>query len=289
MNEKQPNRTKKGITFHRTFRLKRAAITQLLEVALEYKLAGDNECPSPKNFREKTQLGTIYIEAMPRYAQITGLLDDDNCLTPFGEVVAQNDMLQERKETQWLMHYHMCSPSSSSPDFWRETVLSYFLSGNAFTRETIEDFLSSFVEKTEGRSLSTRDAKTTARIFLDTYIDREDSLGSLGILEEINKNEYVVQSPEPPPLWAFAYALIDYWKTTYGEDRLTVNLDELTARGGLGSIFLMGGGRMNSYLQRLQRKGVVDIFIVSPPYQVVLQETDEQTILEQLYDEDDYF
>ena len=68
-----------------------------------------------------------------------------------------------------------------------------------------------------------------------------------------------------------------------------MNLDDLTARGGLGSIFLMGSGRMNSYLQRLQRKGVVDIFIVSPPYQVVLQETDEQGILERLYDQDDYF
>jgi len=285
MNTKQPSQ--KGITFHRTFRLKRAAITQLLEVALEYRLVGE-ECPSPKAFREKTQLGTIYIEAMPRYAQITGLLDDDNCLTPFGEAVARNELLQERKETQWLMHYHMCSPSSSSPDFWKETVLTYFLSGNTFTRATIEDFLSTFVEKTEGRTLSARDTKTTARIFLDTYTN-EDSLGSLGILEQLDKNEYVVQSPEPPPLWAFAYALIDYWKTTYGEDRLTVNLDELTARGGLGSIFLIGGGRMNSYLQRLQRKGIVDIFIVSPPYQVVLQETDEQAILEQLYDEDDYF
>lgn len=289
MNPKEPVRTKKGVTFHRTFRLKRAAIAQILEVALEYAMTEDDDCPSPKNFREKTQLGTIYIEAMPRYAQITGLLDNNNCLTLFGEVVAQNDLLQQRKETQWLMHYHMCSPFSSSPDFWREVVISYFLSGNIFTREMIEGFLSTFVEKAEGRRLTTRDAKTTARIFLDTYVDEEESLGSLGILKEIEKNTYLVQNPEPLPLWAFAYALVDYWKTTYGEDRLTVNLDDLTARGGLGSIFLMGSGRMNSYLQRLQRQGIVDIFIVSPPYQVVLQETDEQAILERLYDEDDYF
>ena len=275
-----------GITFHRTFRLNRVAIAQLLRVAVTYRGGKQNSCPTRKVFREKTQLGSIYIEAMPRYARVSGLLDDRNCLTPFGAAVARSDLLQENKQTQWLMHYHLSSSSGGGPSFWRATVSAFFLSGNTFSRKDVEDHLYAFVEENEKRILSPRDAKTTSRVFLDTYT-KEDSLGKLGVLKKISDDEYLVQHPDLPSIWAFAYALIHYWKATFGERRLTVNLDELTARGGLGSIFLIGKGRMNVLLQRLQRNGVVDIFNVSPPYQVVLQQTDEQAILERLYEEDE--
>lgn len=102
---------------------------------------------------------------------------------------------------------------------------------------------------------------------------------------------YLVQEPDPPSVWAFGLALLDYWRATYGEGRLTINLDDLSAPGALGDIFLIGGGRINRYLQQLADEGYVEVYRLAPPYQVVLRQTDPAPLLEKLYalDADDDF
>lgn len=275
--------------FHESFSLSRSQISEVLSVIQGVHSGRLQPEDSFKNtLREHTALGTRQVISAPRYAFGTGLVESSYELTSFGSAAVHNDSLLERLATQWLMHYFLSTINGVGPIFWHNLVAKYFLSGTIFSRdEIIEDIGEIFIGN-EGRNLAEDSSKTTASIFVNCY-KNEDALGNLGILRSENGLSDRVQSPEPPPLWAFAYALVHYWKSVFGESRLTVNLDDLTARGGLGSIFLMGGGRMGSYLQRLQRHGVVDIFMVSPPYQVVLRETDEQAILERLYDDDDDF
>lgn len=76
------------MTFHRSFTLVRPAISQILQVVSETQpskpTAGElTKCCSQAEFRKKTSLGSIYIEAMPRYARGAGLLTDGNCLSTF--------------------------------------------------------------------------------------------------------------------------------------------------------------------------------------------------------------
>ncbi len=93
-----------------------------------------------------------------------------------------------------------------------------------------------------------------------------------------------VQEPEAPPIWAFGYALLDYWHAQFGDDLLTVNLDALSGARGLTSLFLCGAGRLNLLLRAMQREGYVDIYRVAPPYQAVLLRPDREPILRKLYE-----
>lgn len=101
-----------------------------------------------------------------------------------------------------------------------------------------------------------------------------------------NKKLYSVEEPEPPPVWAFAVALLDYCQYQF-PGQVTINLDALYAEGGLTSIFMVGAGRINRYLRILQQAGLVDVFRVAPPYQVVLLNPDPSFALARLYTSDD--
>lgn len=102
-----------------------------------------------------------------------------------------------------------------------------------------------------------------------------------------DKGRYLVLDPIPPSVWVFGLALLDFWRARYGFDRLTINLDDLSAPGGLRDIFLISGGRINQYLRRLQEEGYVEVYRLAPPYQVVLRRHDEAPLLEKLYAVDD--
>ena len=78
-----------GLTFHRTFSLVRPAISQIIRLAASAAQGNHEESILTKEkIRAETNLGTIYAEAMPRYARGTGLLDERNRLTSFGRSVA---------------------------------------------------------------------------------------------------------------------------------------------------------------------------------------------------------
>ena len=74
-----------SLTFHRTFSLSRDSMAKVLRLA-----------QSQPGFRledlgRNTDLGTIYLEAMPRYAFRSGLLDRRNHLTAFGRYAVHSD------------------------------------------------------------------------------------------------------------------------------------------------------------------------------------------------------
>lgn len=271
-----------GATFHRTFALVRPGIIQVLDLAANSS-TGNSRCLDRETIRELSNLGTIYVEAMPRYGYGTGLLDNQNCLTDFGVYAQRYDRLLDASATQWLMHYFLSAPHGPGPAFWHELVVTRFRTGDEFTTDEIATQIGEFVAASEGRQLAERSARSTATVFLGTYT-KEEGLGRLGILETIGANRFRVQEPDAPPPWAFGYALLDYWHAQFGDDLLTVNLDTLSGERGLTSIFLCGAGRLNLLLRAMQREGYVDIYRVAPPYQAVLLRQDSEPILRKLYE-----
>jgi hypothetical protein len=271
-----------GVTFHRTFSLIRPALTQVLQLATRTgELNGGNEGIERKLIRELTNLGTIYVEAMPRYCYGSGLLNQQYALTDFGNCVVQHDSMLEQEGTQWLMHYHLSAPQGPGPAFWHELVITRFRSGERFTGVEIADQIGAFVQTTTGKAIAPRSVRSTATVFLGTY-HKLDGLGKLGILKEETKDSYRVLTPSSPPLWALAYALMDYWNAHYGQ-RLTINLSDLSTERGFASPFLLGEEQLLKALNELQTEGIVELYRVAQPYQVVLLQTNPAYALQRMY------
>lgn len=271
-------------TFHRTFWLSRELL-RLLLATVEREGAtweATGKRPTQKMVYQSSGLGTVQAEAMPRYALACGLLDERLRFTALGDTVFKQDPLLATATTQWLLHYHISTKHGLGPFFWSQLVTDLFRVDSEFDAPQVSQIISRVVAESEGRKLKERDARATATIFLNTYTS-PDALGALGILKALGQDRYRVLDPVPPSPWVFALALLDYWRATYGENRLTINLDDLSAPDALGDIFLIGRERINRYLARLQDEGLVEVYRYAPPYQVILRHSDPAPLLEKLY------
>lgn len=274
---------KLGTTFHRSFRLKRSALIQVLALASKMDAARqDVQCLDREIIRQSTNLGTVYVEAVPRYGVGCGLLDQGYCLTRFGHATVVNDPLLVHSDTLWLMHYFLSTRYGPGPMFWHDLVASRFRTGEEFSASDISAQIINSHKRVTGKPLTSNSASTSTTVFLGTYCE-DDGFGRLGILQCNDHHEYRVLQPEPPSSWALGYALLDFWQAQFG-DRLTVNLDSLYGSGGLSEIFLIGAGRFNMLLYDLQAEGYIDVFRVAPPYQIVLLRQDGESLLRKIYE-----
>jgi len=253
---------------------------QVLELA-EQVSREEGKTLDNNTIRERSALGSVYVESMPRYATGAGLLDFARQLTDFGRYALAHDRMLEQHGTQWLMHYHLSAPQGPGPAFWHDLVANYFYVGREFTADQVARHIADFIEQTEGRTLVERTVRSAATVFLGTYT-KPDALGKLGILATLDGKTYRVMEPATPPIWAVACALLDHWAAHY-EGRLTVSLDTLTAPGGFTSLFLMGRQGFNDVLRALQAERYVEVYRVAPPEQVVLLRQEQEPLLQRLY------
>ncbi|NPV84910.1 MAG: DUF4007 family protein [Anaerolineae bacterium] len=263
-----------SLTFHRTFSLSRTSISKVLS------LAKNKPGFKTSELQLYTDLGTIYQEAMPRYASRAGLLEEKkNVLTPFGKTVAEHDPSLEKLDTQWLLHYHLAAPHGVTA-FWHFLVRKRFLSGNIFTASDLVDDLKHFLLEHTGKTPAQDSIRSTAAIFSGTYL-KSDGLGRLELLEQMQERTYRVGYPNPPSAQVIGYALTDYWKAHY-DGRLTINLDDLT-HGDFAAIFLLGEESLTQILLQLKQEGMLDLYRISHPYQVVLLQPEPELALQRLY------
>jgi len=279
MNSGKDQEKKLGITFHRTFSLVRSSVAKVVEM----RGCQDSKF-SRSSIREDTHLGSIYVEAMPRYAIGMGLLDSDKKLSNFGRFASISDPHLEQLGTQWLMHYYMSASHGPGPAFWNQLVTTRFRSGEEFSTQDIAEQIAEFYQTIEGKPLAERSARVTATIFLGTYT-KSDGLGRLELLQETSKDNYLVAEPQSPPVWAVGCALLDFWLAHY-PNQVTANLNDLLAENGLTKLFLISRARLNALLERLQQEGFIDVYRLSPPYQVVLLNKNMEAYLEKLYGSD---
>jgi len=269
--------------FHESFSLSRPSLTQVLRAV--------NSAPVNVDFKSKTKreayfdehmtLGANYVISMPNYCRGSGLLDFEYRLSLIGKRILISDPLLEQTSTQWLMHYHLSAPLGPGPAFWHELVKTRFRSGDEFSAQEIADQIGEFFEREEGKPLAARSARSTATIFLGTYT-RTDGLGNLGLLEAVSADRYRVLDPEPPATWVTAFALLHWWESLYKE-QVTLNLNELYGDQGITQLLMIGKGRLNNSLEEMQQEGILELFRIAPPYQVVLLHRDEDLILRKLY------
>ena len=172
-----------GLTFHRTFSLIRPALTQILEIVNKHGGLVDETGKIQKDIvRDVTNLGTIYAAAMPRYCFGAGSLNSQYLFTDFGRTAFENDRLLDTDRTQWLIHYHLSAPNGPGPLFWHELVVSRFRRGDKFRLSDLAEQISKIYERTEGKKLQERSARSTASIFLGTYT-KDDGLGKLNSIK----------------------------------------------------------------------------------------------------------
>jgi hypothetical protein len=268
-----------GFTFHRTFSLIRSAVSQVLRAAQQAEGNGLAKLDG-KGITDLTSLGSIYIEAMPRYGKGSGLLNDKNFLTGFGKIVVSNDLHMDQVSTQWLVHYHMSAPHGPGPIFWNQVISKFFYPGNLFSGEDVADFIGNFYFDAKNKVLSTKAVKSSATIFLGTYT-KPEGLGKLKLLEITDSGRYRVQSPVIPTAWVIGYALLDFWKAQY-PDRIGVSLDVLM-NSGFPQLFLMAKSDLDEVLRIMQENQYVDVHRTAPPFQVMLLRQDQESILEKIY------
>jgi len=273
-----------NVAFHDSFPLSRLMIAQVLKEFANVPHTVDlSSGPKRKALlRQTTQLGTRQVLPLSDYAFGGGLLDGRYHLSRFGHQVLARDPLLEIDANQWLVHYHLSAPHGPGHLFWHRLVKRFFRIGDEFGPDEVMAEISSVMQELKGKEIATSTIESTKTAFLSSYLN-PDGLARLGILQPNDQNRYLVQEPDPPSVWAFGLALLDYWRATYGAERLTINLDDLSAPGALGDIFLIGGGRINRYLQQLADEGYVEVYRLAPPYQVVLRQTDPAPLLEKLY------
>lgn len=281
-----PQRTRLGASFHRTFSLRRNQLHDVLRIAYEADFQNETGDWSREDLRETSSIGTRQAESAPRYAYGAGMLDEKNKLTAFGKQAYENDPMLEKLSTIWLIHYFLSAPDGFGPSYWHNIVATRFRTSDTITKESLAEQIADHIRHTEERELASRYAQSFANVFLNTYSE-PDGLARLGILREVeNDKVYLVEEPDPPPVWVFAVALLDFWQYQF-PNRVAVNLDDLYVEGGLTSIFMIGEGRINRYLLTLQQEGIVDVFRVAPPYTVVLLNPDPTFALDRLYTTDD--
>ena len=272
-----------GPTFHRTFALVKPAVSQVLEIAADVQDEGEQlKGNAFEILRERGSLGKIYVEAMPRYAVGSGLLDRKSFrLTSLGKFVFEHDPDLNNPSTLWLMHYHLSAPAGPGPAFWHYLVSRQLQPGAGLDRSSLIEAVRQWVLETEGKALVDRSARTLVTVFGGSYT-KSDALGRLGILEDTDEG-YRVLEPDPPNEWVIGYALAHYWESVWSQYR-QVALAELSEFGGFSSLFFLGTYQLNTRLRELQSRGLLELVQIAPPHQILRLWESSQDFLEHIYD-----
>lgn len=236
-----------SLSFSRGFALYRSGV----QVVLASALAGQEI--TKDELLENTTLGTVQAEAMPRYAERCGLLDENKAPTLFGELASQHDESLALHSTQWLMHYYLSAPHRFAPNYWHQLAAHFDCVGEVFSTGKAQKSVGSFALEIAGKEPSERTTKTAASAFISTY-SREDALGQLGFLESQDQSsgQYLIAEPHPIGAGAFACVLVDYWDANWGA-RGDILLSELAPLARL----LRAQGTLGSLLKTLEKAGLI--------------------------------
>ena len=269
-----------GPSFHRTFPFNRSAVSALLSLAVRYE--GKPGVRITKDvIKKETLLGIQYVEAMPRYAQAGGLLDSENRLTPLGRRVAAHDVSLERRETLWMIHYHLARSDGLAPRFWGYLFEEIVHPGDSLERSRVASFIREVSQSQQAVPISDETAAAAATVFLKTYSSGE-SLGGLSILQDDGSGCYSVLETESPTSIVFALVVADYWAKSLRETT-SAFIDEFNKAGGPAQVLLMGRGQVNHAMRELSRMGIATVQLTQPPYQFSPLWKNQDELLDQIY------
>jgi len=268
---------KLSVSFHRTFPLNRESVRIILELAI--KCSDSGQLLTNKIISEETSLGSVYVEAMPKYTFGSGLITSNRKPTQFGQCVHEYDSGLIHPMTHWLMHYYLSSRNSPGPEFWYLLVQEFFVPDRTFSDDDVLNYLCAKIPNLKKDTLS--EAKT---VFLNTYL-QTDGFGYLNLLNKDGGN-YLVNYPEPASIWVMGVALLEYWQACFPGQRM-INLHDIIGESEFARIFMVGTRSINRMLAALQEIRYIDLFTTAPPYGVALLRNDLSPLLERMYTSDE--
>ncbi len=266
-----------GTAFHQTFKLERPRLIEVLRYVQSTPNPSDTSSGFVEELGKHTSLGSNMCKSFPQYGIGSGLLERDtiagrqwSSLTPFGEAAMTHDPAFQAVPTQWLMHHHLSGENGPGPLFWHIFFSGHFKPSIRFSKDFAEDAVKEAGAR-EGKSeISSKTIGSTVTAFLGSYLPG-GGLDRLGLIHRVVDDEKRFEGaffPEPLPCAAFGYVLVDHWSRVWG-DKVTVNLDALLVPQGLATILMLTHQTVETYLTQLRRDGLIDLFRVAPPYQVV--------------------
>lgn len=260
-----------GLSFHRGFPFSRTGVVSILKA-----FAAGN------NIQEHTDLGSVQLEAMPRYCERAGMITTDKKATEFGEFILEQDTNLTRLESLWLTHYFLSAPYRNAPNFWSYIISNYFILGKPLNKNVITSAVAEFALKTANATFSERTLESVSTAVLGTY-SKPENLEKLGLLKNQSANQYTVTQPQPIPLLAFACMLADYWQAHHPNDE-TVFLTDLL-RSELGRVLLLSEAQFKAFLSALSAPSValVQRQERTPPYTITRRWQSVGEVWERLY------
>ena len=241
------------VCFSQTFPLRRNILSKAL--CEFYK--------NPKMNKDKQILaigrGIQEVEAYTRWLSIMGLRDSKKReLTVLGKIITEADPRLIDDGTKWIMHYQLCSDSSSKgAEVWFYFINSFLPEHSTFSRADLKRTLEidSGIITTNKRGIA-----VDSSLVIDCYTS-EEALGGLKIIQSIderNQSYRSVFTSNISPL-IVAYALFNQRLQDYPE-ATSISINEaLSKKGNIGRIFVLTNRKLTDILAILQAKGYINI------------------------------
>lgn len=241
---------KLSFTFHRTFKFNRVQISYILKLIHE----NDNLKITKNTLLKELKIGTIYAEAYPRYAIAAGLLHPiSKTLTPLGQYVVQNDPLLNKLSTLWLLHYHISNSKGIGPQFWNFLVNKFFIPNKFVLRENFYDELFNFNLSFHNEIFTTRTIKTSASVFLNSYLN-DEGFGKLNIFKKIDNTKLFTNVSSFSNDLVLGYAIIDFFQLDKNNGE--IYLAEILS-SELKSIFLLSENIFMELIDNLMMRNLI--------------------------------
>ncbi|MFC1533226.1 DUF4007 family protein [Thermodesulfobacteriota bacterium] len=200
-------------------------------------------------------------------------------LTPFGKIVAEQDIYFDNIATLWLLHYVI----SSEPKWvvWNRLVNKAFpeneLISTEVTKPYFEDLRGSFSEQAVTKKLP----KEILSVF-DAYSEQKFSL--LHLLEKVSTGKYARKKFEQIEPLPFLYCLIYFRDSVYPNSTALVIKDIVSAENSPGKILFLEDYEANNLLSSLHDLSLIRIETVGDLEQIrFIGDLSKESVLNRIY------
>ena len=242
--------------FHRTFKPERQYITALLRFAAS-DAEGDYQAIGAAT-GIPTGVSTGKVPAIFDYCRAMGLVVSAGSergsikrpvLTPFGRIVLLEDPFLKCEVSQWIAHFHLCSPLSGA-DVWYQAFFAGLPAlGMRFERESLESHLS-LIYGTERSGL--------VGPLIGMYED-DAAFRICGALNESSGSVTRKPAPLSDELGCGYGAWILQLMATHFPASSQISVTDLDAQAGCRSIPGWDIGSHQRVLELIERKGMITV------------------------------
>ena len=256
------------ISGHETFVLRRLWLPKTVRFIEEEKKCGRSPSFVGEEAMVKMGLGKNMLSSSRFWAAACGIITKKGTdITPLGVFLFDpetgKDKHCEKKNTQWLIHWNLCSDPQRLTIFW---FLFNHVNQVIISKDSLIESFVQFLQKEYAHKFSLnsvhRDAEIVLRSYLPTLGEKgnkvteetiECFLGELGLLSYFSKDSVSLLRDERRSLndYIFAYAILDFWEKLKNTSSSLTYLQLANEVGSPGKIFRLNEASLVSRLEKL--------------------------------------